>query len=150
MSSGPCSLQQLQGRISSLPFPASGGYRIWWFMATSVQSLNLSAPPSHCLPYVSDLLLLSSYKYMCNGSQGSPRQSGKNSCLSILKLITSAKTTPPTRSLKKKKATQGNIHRFQGLRHGYLPGSSVHGILQARILEWVPIPFSRGSSQPRD
>ena len=31
-----------------------------------------------------------------------------------------------------------------------LPGSSVHGILQARILEWVAIPFSRGSSWPRD
>ena len=31
-----------------------------------------------------------------------------------------------------------------------LPGSSVHGILPARILEWVAIPFSRGSSQPRD
>ena len=30
------------------------------------------------------------------------------------------------------------------------PGSSLHGILQARILEWVAIPFSRGSSQPRD
>ena len=29
-------------------------------------------------------------------------------------------------------------------------GSSVHGILLARILEWVAIPFSRGSSQPRD
>ena len=37
-------------------------------------------------------------------------------------------------------------------------GSSAHGILQARILEWVafpfsrdlPFPFSRGSSQPRD
>ena len=29
------------------------------------------------------------------------------------------------------------------------PGSSVHGILQARILERVAIPFSRGSSQPR-
>ena len=27
------------------------------------------------------------------------------------------------------------------------PGSSVHGILQARIVEWVAIPFSRGSSQ---
>ena len=26
------------------------------------------------------------------------------------------------------------------------PGSSAHGILQARILEWVAIPFSRGSS----
>ena len=31
-----------------------------------------------------------------------------------------------------------------------LPGSSVHGILQARILEWVAIPFCRGSSQPRN
>ena len=29
-------------------------------------------------------------------------------------------------------------------------GFSVHGILQARILEWVAIPFSRGSSWPRD
>ena len=31
-----------------------------------------------------------------------------------------------------------------------LPGSSVHRILQARILEWVASPISRGSSQPRD
>ena len=31
-----------------------------------------------------------------------------------------------------------------------LPDSSVHGILQARILEWVAYPFSRGSSQPRN
>ena len=30
------------------------------------------------------------------------------------------------------------------------PGSAVHGILPARILEWVAYPFSRGSSQPRD
>ena len=30
------------------------------------------------------------------------------------------------------------------------PGSSVHGIFQARILEWVVISYSRGSSQPRD
>ena len=29
-----------------------------------------------------------------------------------------------------------------------LPGSSLHGILQARVLEWVAISFSRGSSQP--
>ena len=29
-------------------------------------------------------------------------------------------------------------------------GSSVHGIFQTRILEWVAISFSRGSSQPRD
>ena len=30
------------------------------------------------------------------------------------------------------------------------PGSSVLGVLQARILEWVAIPFSRGSSWPRE
>ena len=30
------------------------------------------------------------------------------------------------------------------------PGSSVHGILQARVLEWVAISFSSGSSRPRD
>ena len=29
----------------------------------------------------------------------------------------------------------------------YNPGSSIHGILQARILEWMARPFSRGSSQ---
>ena len=31
-----------------------------------------------------------------------------------------------------------------------LPGSSIQGILQARILEWIAISFSRGSSRPRD
>ena len=31
-----------------------------------------------------------------------------------------------------------------------LLGSSIHGILQASILEWVAIPFPRGSYQPRD
>ena len=30
------------------------------------------------------------------------------------------------------------------------PGSSVHGIFQAGILEWIAIPFSRVTSQPRD
>ena len=31
-----------------------------------------------------------------------------------------------------------------------LPGSSVHGIFQARILVWIAMPSYRGSSQPRD
>ena len=35
-------------------------------------------------------------------------------------------------------------------RQWQLGVSSVHGIPQARILEWVAIPFSRGSSEPRD
>ena len=35
-------------------------------------------------------------------------------------------------------------------RRLYLPGSSVHGVSQARILEWVAISYSRGSSWSRD
>ena len=38
------------------------------------------------------------------------------------------------------------VSNFLQLMDGSLPGSSVHGIPQARILEWVAIPFSRGSS----
>ena len=34
--------------------------------------------------------------------------------------------------------------------HYSLPSSPVHGILQARIVEWFAMPFSRGSSRPRD
>ena len=51
--------------------------------------------------------------------------------------------------IKKKVAHSGPTLRDS---HGLcsLPGSSVHGILQTRILEWVALPFSRGSSQPRD
>ena len=51
-------------------------------------------------------------------------------------------------------------HTPHGLQLARLPGPlpfpsdpmdyRVHGILQARILEWVAFPFSRGSSQPRD
>ena len=35
-------------------------------------------------------------------------------------------------------------------RDGSPPGSSVHGLSQARMLEWVVLPFSRGFAQPRD
>ena len=36
------------------------------------------------------------------------------------------------------------------LKWGLCNSWTIHGILQARILEWVAFPFSRGSSQPRD
>ena len=39
---------------------------------------------------------------------------------------------------------------FCDLMHCSLPGSSAHGIAQARILKWVAIFFSRGSSWPKD
>ena len=58
---------------------------------------------------------------------------------------------------------KGNIHDVDAHAHSLqlcltlcnpmecsLLGSSVHGILQAGVLEWVAIPFSRRSSPPRD
>ena len=45
------------------------------------------------------------------------------------------------------------VHVWKLVSHVWLfvtPWTVVHGILQARILEWVAFPFSRGSSQPRD
>ena len=49
----------------------------------------------------------------------------------------------------KEKVIQSCLTLCDPLDHS-LPGSSVQGILQARILEWLVIPFSRGLSQPRD
>ena len=45
--------------------------------------------------------------------------------------------------------TQSCLTLYNPMDHS-LPGSSIHGILQVRVLEWVAISFSRGSSQPRD
>ena len=48
----------------------------------------------------------------------------------------------------------GNPKLLRHVWHFVIPwsprGSSVHGILQARILEWAAFPFSRGSPQPRN
>ena len=52
----------------------------------------------------------------------------------------------------KKQPTEGEkivSNSLQSMDYN-LPGSPVHGIFQARILEWVAISFSRGSFQPRD
>ena len=58
---------------------------------------------------------------------------GKWKCKSVSCSVVSASSPPPTRSVVRSP-----------------PGSSVRGTLQARILEWVAILFSRGSSWPKD
>jgi len=42
------------------------------------------------------------------------------------------------------------LSRVRLFATSWTPGSSVHGVIQARRLEWVAISFSRDSSQPRD
>ena len=60
----------------------------------------------------------------------------------------------PSHSLgsPRKKVKVKSLSCVPTLRHHgcSLPCSSVHGIFQARVLEWVAIAFSRGSSRPRD
>ena len=56
---------------------------------------------------------------------------------------------PPSRLCMRAKLLQ-SCPTLCNPMHRSLPGSSVHGILQARILECVATPSSRGSSQPRD
>ena len=66
-------------------------------------------------------------------------------------------TTEPPRSplflykeRKESEVTQSCLTLWDPMEYCSLPGSSVRGILQTRILEWVAIPFSRGTSRPRD
>ena len=47
----------------------------------------------------------------------------------------------------------GKVTQYSGLENSMdcsLSGSSIHGIFQARVLEWVAISFSRGPSRPRN
>ena len=52
--------------------------------------------------------------------------------------------------LEKGKATKLQSSGLENSMDYSLLGSSVHRLLQERILEWVATPFSRGSSQPRN
>ena len=58
--------------------------------------------------------------------------------------------SPPSELKKERKWSHATCRTLCDLVDCSPPGSSVHGILQARILEWVAISFSKGSFQPRD
>ena len=96
-------------------------------------------------------------------TQSWPHLGSGPACLSWAKLKSSYQLTSFQGHLSPTWATSTSLHEFQV--HAKLlqscptlcdhmdwspPGSSAHGILQARILEWVAMPSSRGSSQPRD
>ena len=67
----------------------------------------------------------------------------------MVQLSCSYKTTGETIALTAAKSLQSCLTPCNP-RDSSPPGSPIPGILQARILEWVAISFSRGSSQPRD
>ena len=70
-------------------------------------------------------------------------------CLQFWFMITNIASWTPVYSVYVCECMLSHVLLFFNPMDGNPPGSSVHGILQARILEWVASPFSRGSSQPR-
>ena len=81
------------------------------------------------------------------------RETGVENRCWIIQLTVSAKF--PFHLINTKTLRACMLSRFSGVQLCYAmdcspPGSSVHGILQARTLEWIAIYFSRGSSQPGD
>ena len=64
--------------------------------------------------------------------------------------VQKTKTTERKKERKRESEVAQSCLTFCDPMHWSLPGSSVRGILQARILEWVAISFSRGSSRSRD
>ena len=63
-------------------------------------------------------------------------------CINLGKAITSQITSASSSMC----VSHSVVSNFSDPKDSSLPGSSVHGIFQARILKWVSIPFSRGSS----
>ena len=91
-----------------------------------------------------------------NSSSCFPRGSWSNGRLSLShafslfqSLFCSYGYTGPTYLIQSSSVTQSHPTLWDPMDYSP-PGSSVHGVLQARILECVAIPFSRGSSWPKD
>ena len=74
----------------------------------------------------------------------------RHPCTLLIKLLKVIYISPCCYHLKKKNEVTQSCPTLCNLMDCSLPGSSVHGIFQTRVLEWVAISFSRGSSQPRD
>ena len=73
---------------------------------------------------------------------------GREPTLSKAREVTFLSRLPSRKKVKVKSLS--HVRLFATPMDCSLPGSSVHGIFQARTLEWVAISFPRGSSPPRD
>jgi len=118
-----------QEHWSGLPFPSPG--TVWRQNQKLVQAAlfrSLSQPLAKRDLLENDILFPLGFEF-------SAKETLKRPCIAYCAVLCSV--------------TQSCLALFQPMDCS-LPGSSVHGILQARILQWVAMPSSRGSSQPRD
>ena len=120
-------LHQLWVQIPFDPFPALGS--LPYCQVTNINKLAFPRSPSIPCP---SLAVLCSIKEQNHGSERSPKR------LFV------------EHNMKSESEVAQSCPSLCDPMDCSLPGFSIHGILQARILEWVTISFSRGSSKPRD
>ena len=94
-----------------------------WAMLVLMKVSYPSVPYKLLFPFFPSVFYVSEFSHMCDLC-----------CLLILKVSKVAQSSPT----------------LCDPMDCSLPGSSIHGIFQARVLEWVAISFSRGSPRPRD
>ena len=120
-------------------FPSSGSFPMIWLFTSGGQSIGVSASASVLPMNIQGLFHLG----LTGWSPGCPRDSQESS------------PTPQLKSINPLALCLLFPGRLQSISSSHqidcnLPGSSVRGILQATILEWVATTSSRGSSQLRD
>ena len=75
---------------------------------------------------------------------------GYHHLLLVVVVIINPNVLLVTMALLESESVSCSVMSYSLSPHGLYPPGSSHGILQSRILEWVAMPFSRRSSQPRD
>ena len=145
-----CVLPWLDGGCN---FSAFTGGISWFCHITWISSIKITRFPAH-LELCKDTPRKQTLYYLqSKDSSGgcSVNASGQDSSYLIRGSILSCDF--PTRSGKPPALWEVKLlsHANSVIPMGYsLPSSSIHGIFQARVLEWVTISFSRGYSWPRD
>ena len=119
-----------------------------------IQSCLSLFNPMDCSPPVSSILGISQAKILewvaISFSRSSrPTDQTQISCIAG-RFFTIWATREPILPHRKKKVKVKSFPTLCDHMDCSLPGSFIHGIFQARLLEWIAISFSRGSSQPRD
>ena len=135
---------------------------IWWWFHHSVMSRSCGpmdcSPPSSSVHGISQVRILEWVAISFSRESSRPRDQAHVSCIAG-KFFTTAPQGNPRMCICETKMYVNYCVHAKSLQSCptlcspmdcSLPGSSVHGILQAIILEWVAMLFSSGSSRPRD
>ena len=125
-------------------------------LSCSVSCLTLCdpmdcSPPGSSVHGISQARILEWVAISFSRGSSRPRNRTQVSCIAgIFFTVWATRESPKVKGIDLLLLSHFGCVQLCATRDGSPPGSPVPGILQARILEWVTISFSRGSSRPRD